>query len=214
MLHKSSADFDAVAFLDSFIDILKDQNMILTTYQAISATPDLTAIQQGRLVIITIDDINLIAPIDQSVTEMISLLKAAGYPAVLGVVSAGKLPDPGTAQTLQELSALGWEIADHTDTHQNLAELEYSPGDVRLEIRLCADKIEKITGVRPITLILPEGQMVKNAKLLYKEKIKWAVGINGGETFDPTDFVIYVGRESPQANVALTFKLLMDRFNP
>jgi hypothetical protein len=68
---------------------------------------------------------------------------------------------------------------------------------VRFEVRRSQDCIEAINSIRPITLILPEGQMVENARLLYKEKIRWAVGITGGERFDVTDMLIYVGREGP-----------------
>ncbi|MFZ6026241.1 MAG: polysaccharide deacetylase family protein [Chloroflexota bacterium] len=215
MLHQSNASFDSVQFLREFLQIVAQNGLRATTYREMTDDPDLSAREEGRLFIVTIDDINLIAPIRPSVREMIALLLEAEYPAVLGVVTAGLGADPETAATLQSLSAQGWEIAAHTDTHQNLGTLEkLSPGDVRFEIRHCDDKIEALGVPRPVTLILPEGQMVENARLLYKEGVKWAVGITGGNRFDSTDDLIYVGREGPAGTAAFTFEVMMRRFNP
>ncbi len=215
MLHPSSDVFDSVAFLQAFVQILQENGIEVITYQTISEHPEITAVEQGRLVIITIDDISLQAPLDDSVQGMIAILLEADYPAVLGVVTEGQAADDETAQTLRDLSAQGWEIAAHTDTHQNLGELEaLSPGDMRAEIRTCGDKLFEAVGVRPITLVLPYGQMVQNAKLIYKEHIIWAVGINGGVTYNSAGLLYYVGREGPDGDADLTFRIMMQRFNP
>jgi peptidoglycan/xylan/chitin deacetylase (PgdA/CDA1 family) len=215
MLHKSNISFDSVKFLREFLQIVKEGNLRATTYREILADPGLAVREEGRLFIVTIDDIGLIAPINPSIQEMIGLLRDAGYPAVLGVITDGLAADPTTAATLKELSDAGWEIAAHTDTHQNLGNLEkLSSDDIRTEIRACDDKIEALGIPRPITLILPEGQMVENAKLLYRDGVKWAVGIVGGNHFDITDYLIYVGRSGPEKTTALTFKMMMVRFNP
>lgn len=215
MLHRKSAKFDTVAFLRDFVKTLKENDVHVVTYQQVATNLEMTLRERGKLVIISIDDIHLIAPIPPDIQEMIEILREAGYPAVLGVVTEGISPTQETVETLKELSALGWEIATHTDTHKNLAELEnWSPGDVRMEIRISCDKIEKAIGIRPITLILPEGQMVMTPKLVYKENIRWAVGINGGVVFDSTDRFFYVGRESPGLDAAGTFRAMMQRFAP
>jgi peptidoglycan/xylan/chitin deacetylase (PgdA/CDA1 family) len=215
MLHQSNLHFDAVQFLGDFLQIVAGNRLRATTYRELLADPNLAAREEGRLFIITIDDVGLIAPLDPSIQAMINLLLEAGYPAVLGVISDGLAADPTTAATLKELSDQGWEIAAHTDTHQNLGTLEkLSPGDMRAEVRRCNDKIEALGLPRPITLILPEGQMVENAKLLYKEDVKWAIGIVGGNNFDITDYLIYVGRAGPEGTAAFTFQVMMERFNP
>jgi peptidoglycan/xylan/chitin deacetylase (PgdA/CDA1 family) len=187
----------------------------VVTYQDLTHQPELTALEQGRLFIITIDDISLQAPINASIQEMIALLQEAGYPAVLGVVTEGLAANTETAIRLKQLADLGWEIAAHTDTHPNLAEIERaSAGDVYREIQTCADKLSQHVGVRPITLVLPYGQMVNNAAWIKKAQITWIVGIVGGETYDATGQLFYVGREGPYIDAALTLQVMIRRFNP
>jgi hypothetical protein len=74
------------------------------------------------------------------------------------------------------------------------------------------DKIEKVTGIRPITLILPEGQMVNDARFIKRAKIYWCVGINGGITYDSQKELIYVGRESPAGTAEQTVQNMRKRF--
>ena len=78
MLHKSSQDFDSVAFLRDFVQILQRENRHVVTYAMISAQPDVTALEKDRLFILTIDDISLQAPIDPSIQAMIDILLEAG----------------------------------------------------------------------------------------------------------------------------------------
>jgi hypothetical protein len=56
MLHRSNPDFDSVKFLGDLVQIIKQHNLKVITYADISRQPDITALQQGRLFIITIDD--------------------------------------------------------------------------------------------------------------------------------------------------------------
>lgn len=144
---------------------------------------------------------------------MINLIRDAGYPAVLGVVTESDFADPGTAALLKELSDSGWEIATHTNQHANLGEMEkISPRYVFTEVSTSMDKIETAVGVRPITLILPEGQMVNDARFIKRAKVIWCVGINGGITFDSTKDFIYVGREGPDGTAEQTFENMRKRF--
>jgi hypothetical protein len=69
-----------------------------------------------------------------------------------------------------------------------------------------------VTGVRPITLILPEGQMVNDARFIKRANIYWCVGINGGITYDSQKELIYVGRESPAGTAEQTFQNMRKRF--
>lgn len=215
MLHRSNEKFDSVQFLNDLIVILKEKQLKVITYQDISRQPDITALEEGRLFIITIDDVSLQAPIDPDIKKMITLLLDAGYPAVLGVITEGKLPDLETAARLKELSGRGWELAMHTDNHLNLHELEMeSAYGARLEIRNCRDKILAATGVSADTLILPYGDNVADLKILYREHVVWTVGITGGNKYRTTNWTYYVGREGPDGNARTTFEIMWRRFNP
>ena len=213
MLHRPNLKFDSLAFLKDFIKLLQLNAMEVVTYRYIYNHPDITAIDKGKLFIITIDDIFLAYPIDKRVLEMIRILREAGYPAVLGVVTETDYVDPQNGTLLKELSDLGWEIATHTDTHANLGKLEEA--SLRLvtqEVTVSMDKIEKLTGIRPITLVLPEGQMVNYTETIQKAGIHWIVGIGDGTTYDVRDPILYVGREGPYNNARKTWKIMKERF--
>jgi len=196
------------------VQILKEKDIHVVTYMDITRQPDISAAEQGRLFIITIDDVSLQAKIDPSIQEMIAILRKAGYPAVLSIVTEGKLADEETAAALKALAGEGWELAMHTENHTNLHLLEQTSSyGARLEIRTCSEKIFNATGVKPITLVLPYGDMVENLKILYRENVVWSVGIVGGEKYRTTNFVYYVGRESPAGDPAYTFQVMMTRFN-
>ena len=165
MLHRPNLQFDSLAFLKEFVNILQQNKMKVVTYRDIYKNPNITAMEQGKLFIITIDDISLAYPMDKRVVEMIKVLQEAGYPAVMGVVTQTEYPYPETVARLKELSDLGWEIASHTDNHANLGKLEKASTKlVYDEVLPSLDKIEKTIGIRPITLVLPEGQMVNNMR--------------------------------------------------
>ena len=213
MLHRPNLQFDSLAFLKDFVEILKQNNMQVVTYRDIYENRDITATERGKLFIITIDDIYLAYPIDKRVIEMFDLLKEAGYPAVLGVVTETDYPYPETVKRLQELSGLGWEIASHTDNHANIGDLEKASEKlVTREVAPSLDKIEKAIGIRPITLILPGGQMVNDIRIFSALNIYWAVGINGGVQYDSRKTTIYVGREGPDKNAEYTYKIMKLRF--
>jgi peptidoglycan/xylan/chitin deacetylase (PgdA/CDA1 family) len=214
MLHRKNISFDSVQFLKDFIAVLKQNDMRVITYQQISKSPEITATQQGKLFIITIDDIYLRYPIDPSVLEMIALLRQAGYPAVLGVITESNYAYPETVKTLKELSAAGWEIASHTDQHSNLGVMSRTaPRYVYTEVQTSVDKIQKAIGVVTHTLVLPEGQMVNDPRFIKRAGIVWIVGINGGDTYDSRKDMVYVGREGPEGSAEQTFKIMMGRFN-
>ena len=213
MLHRPNLQFDSLAFLKDFIKLLQLNNMEVVTYRYIYDHPDITAIDKGKLFIISIDDIFLAYPIDKRVLEMIRILREAGYPAVLSVVTETEYVDPKNLALLKELSDSGWEIATHTDTHLNLGKAEEASSRlVYDEVTVSMDKIEKAIGVRPITLVLPEGQMVNNVDTIQKTGIYWIAGITDGNTYDVRDPIVYVGREGPYTNAGRTFKLMQDRF--
>lgn len=213
MLHRSHAKFDAVAFLRDFIALVRQSDLRVVNYRQIAENPDLTATEQGRLLIFTIDDIYLRYPMDPSVREMIALLKEAGYPGVLGIITEDDYAYPETVATLKELTALGWEVASHSDTHCNLRDIQkIAPKGIYPEIKTSLDKLEKTLGLRPITLILPEGQMTQGDQQLKRANLLWIVGINGGVTYETTATYYYVGREGPSGDAATTFAIMQQRF--
>ena len=213
MLHRPNLQFDSLAFLKEFVNILQQNKMKVVTYRDIYKNPNITAREQGKLFIITIDDISLAYPMNQRVVEMIKVLQEAGYPAVMGVVTQTEYPYPETVVRLKELSDLGWEIASHTDNHANLGKLEKASTKlVYDEVLPSLDKIEKTIGIRPITLVLPEGQMVNNIETISNMGLYWVVGINSGVTYDSRDKIIYVGREGPDKNADYTYKIMKMRF--
>ncbi len=215
MLHRRNIKFDSVKFLQDFIAILQQQDLQVVTYRKLVNEPNLTAVKQGRLFIISIDDIYLRYPIDPSVLEMIAMLVDAGYPAVLGVVTDSDYAYPETVETLRKLQNIGWEIASHSDTHRNLAEIEkVAPKSVYPEIKASLDKLEKALDLRPITLILPEGQMTRGDEQIKRSGVLWVVGINGGNQYDLRKAYLFVGREGPDGNAQNTFAIMLKRFNP
>ena len=213
MLHRSHQGFDAPQFLDRFLDAASQRGMHTVTYTQLEAEPTPLLGGAADLLIITIDDIYLQAPIDPSVEEMIDILLKADAVAVLGVVTQGKAPDPETASTLNALAGRGWDIATHGDLHRDLRQMELeAPAYAKREVRESGKKLYAATGVQPTVLVLPFGQMVSDAGLLYKAGIKWAVGISGGTTIDLTDRVIYVGRYSPASSPEETLQYMLRPF--
>ena len=87
-----------------------------------------------------------------------------------------------------------------------------APRAVSPEISISMDKIEKAIGIRPITLILPYGQMVNDSRPIKEAGIYWVVGINGGVTYDSWKELIYVGREGPAKTAEQTYKNMKSRF--
>jgi len=215
MLHRKNAKFDAVVFLAGFVKILKENDIHVITYRDISNDPGLTAREQGHLCIITIDDIFLQYGFDPSILQMIDILREANYPAVLSIVTEGKTVEKNGVALMKELTTQGWEIATHTDVHQNLGKLEkLATKGVFLELRASLDKIENALGLRPITLVLPEGQMVDDPAQIKRAGIVWIVGINGGISYNADKSIHYIGREGPSGTAEETFSIMMKKFNP
>ncbi len=209
MLHPATTQFDSVAFLQAFIELAKAAQIEAVTYQDLTREPQRCAYTPQQCIIFTIDDVQTITPIQDSVQQMINLLQAAGYKAVLGVVTAGAGIDQQSAQTLKSLAEAGWEIATHTENHLNLHDLETSdPGMVYYEIFNSLNEIEAITGIRPVTLILPFGQMVDNPRYIIKNEVRWVVGIVGGKSYAINGSYHYVGRTGPEGDAQTTFNLM------
>jgi hypothetical protein len=75
-------------------------------------------------------------------------------------------------------------------------------------------ELEKVLDIRPITLILPEGQMTRGDEQIKRSGVLWVVGINGGSQYDTQEPYHYLGREGPDGNAQDTFTIMFKRFNP
>lgn len=69
---------------------------------------------------------------------------------------------PGNAAEMQRIVAEGHEIGNHTYSHKYLNKL--NTAQIRQEIDRCADTVQSVCGVRPVTVRLPGGN--KNATVL------------------------------------------------
>lgn len=63
---------------------------------------------------------------------------------------------------VKEIAARGHEIGNHSDTHPHMSQL--SESDIKDELRIMSDKVEKLTGVRP-TLFRPPYGDYGNARM-------------------------------------------------
>jgi peptidoglycan/xylan/chitin deacetylase (PgdA/CDA1 family) len=105
-----------------------------------------------RTLVITFDDGR-----PDNYTYAFPILKRYRFTATFFIVP-GRI---GTAQhmtacQLRELAAAGNELADHTWNHGDLTTL--TSEQARLRIRMAADAIESLVGLRPITLAYPYGR--------------------------------------------------------
>jgi peptidoglycan/xylan/chitin deacetylase (PgdA/CDA1 family) len=215
MLSQPTSKLDSVAFLEEMIPLIEQEGLQVVTYHDLNEDPGLTATAQGKLMIITIDNIYLKYPINDKIMQMINLLKEAGYPAVLGIITEGERADPETSATLRELMDLGWEIASNSDTYRNLMDVQQiAPKSIADEINSSLDKLQTATGIRPITFILPYGAMIDEDEQIKRTDLIWVVGFYGGETYDTEASYYYVGRQNPAGTAEQTMETMMQRFNP
>ena len=80
-------------------------------------------------------------------------------------------------ESVRALAEAGHEIMNHSDTHPHFPQL--SPEDMTRELNACSDKIEAITGVRPILFRPPYGdyddKVVSTARSAGMFSIQWDV---------------------------------------
>ncbi len=125
-----------------------------------------------QVVLLTIDD----AP-NRYAVEMAHLLKQRNISAIFFVNGHFIQNDEGKAK-LKTIHDLGFEIGNHTMTHQNLSQL--SEEQQREEIVELNDLIEEITGTRPRFFRAPFGVNTDVSKRVVKEEamqwMNWTYG--------------------------------------
>lgn len=80
-------------------------------------------------------------------------------------------------EMLQEIFARGHEIGNHSDTHAHMNQL--SESKIRDELRMMSDKVERITGVRPVLFRPPYGEyndrVISVARAEGYEAVQWSI---------------------------------------
>ena len=80
-------------------------------------------------------------------------------------------------EMLQEIVARGHEIGNHSDTHAHMNQL--SENGIREELRMMSDKVENLTGVRPVLFRPPYGEyndrVITVARSEGYEAVQWSI---------------------------------------
>ena len=80
-------------------------------------------------------------------------------------------------EMVQEIFSRGHEIGNHSDTHAHMSEL--SEQGIRNELRIMSDKVEKITGIRPVLFRPPYGdyndRVIRVARAEGYEAVQWSI---------------------------------------
>lgn len=133
-------------------------------------TEDSTA--ESQVVLMTFDD----AP-DNYATDMAQTLHDHNVPAIFFVNGMFIESDEGKNQ-LKEIHELGFEIGNHTQTHQNLQTI--SEEEQREEIVQTSDLVEEIIGERPRFFRAPFGANTDYSKQVAQEEnmlvMNWSYG--------------------------------------
>ena len=90
---------------------------------------------------------------DTDTDVLIEILKKYNVPATFFMVGSWVEKYP---ESVKKFSDAGHEIMNHSDTHPHIDQL--SDEKIKEEIKKCNDKIENVTGVRPILFRGPYGE--------------------------------------------------------
>ena len=78
---------------------------------------------------------------------------------------------------VKEIFARGHEIGNHSDTHAHMSQL--SEQGIRNELRIMSDKVEKLTGVRPVLFRPPYGdyndRVIRVSRAEGYEAVQWSI---------------------------------------
>lgn len=111
---------------------------------------------------------------NEDTNELISILEKYNVKATFFVVGewADKYPD-----SVKALSNAGHEVMNHSNTHPHMTELNHE--NVIKEITECNNKIEAITGIKPILLRVPYGDynndVIKTVNECSCYPIQWSI---------------------------------------
>lgn len=111
---------------------------------------------------------------NEDTEELIAILDKFSIKATFFVVGAWVDKYP---QSVLQLAEAGHEVMNHSDSHPHLTTL--SEEDIKKEITECSDKIQAVTGVRPILMRPPYGdyndKVVSAARDIGHYTVQWDV---------------------------------------
>ncbi len=151
-----------------------------TTYQSLLETLRRGECPDPHTIIVSVDDVGT-SWIRPTFMEMVEVFIEHDMVLVLAVVVRPP-QDPAIWEYLQNLDALGIEIASHTVNHYSLPRLR--PEMRESEIAGSYEIICQELGRCPVTLVLPFGNGGDNEAVLQAaSQYRFVVGIRGGRTF-------------------------------
>jgi len=122
---------------------------------------------------------------NEDTDDLIAILGKYNIKATFFVVGSwvDKYPE-----SVKQLADAGHEIMNHSDSHPHLTKL--SEENIKAEINACSDKIEAITGVRPILMRPPYGdyndKVVASARDVGHYTIQWDVDSLDWKDLEPS----------------------------
>lgn len=158
--------------------------------------------EKSSLVFLTFDD----AP-DKHSLQIAQTLKAKGAHALF-LVNGHFLDEEGKA-VLKEIYDMGFEIGNHTQTHQDLATLSYE--EQLKEVKETSDIVEQVTGQRPRFFRPPFGSYNDNTLNVMKEEnlylMTWTFGYDWQEDYQTSQALQQIMINAPElsngANILL-----------
>ncbi len=140
---------------------------------------------------------------DDSDTDiLIGILKKYNVPATFFMVGSWVQKYP---ESVKKFHDAGHEIMNHSDTHPHIDQL--SDAKIREEIKKCNDKIENVTGVRPILFRGPYGEynnaVINEATAQGMFTLQWDVDSLDWKNLSPGEIVERVTKRVQPGSVML-----------
>jgi cellulose synthase/poly-beta-1,6-N-acetylglucosamine synthase-like glycosyltransferase/spore germination protein YaaH/peptidoglycan/xylan/chitin deacetylase (PgdA/CDA1 family) len=178
--------------IDSAEQLIAEQNYIQlpSGYVYKKFAEDTSVIGPGHKLILTFDD----GPDPTWTPKILNILEQKKIPATFFIVG---LQGEKNIPILQRINKDGFEIGNHTFTHNNIAKM--SPGRAEIELRLTRLLIETITGRSTILFRAPfnadsEPQTYEEIEPLARSKKDNYITVN--ESIDPNDWEVNVKTDS------------------
>lgn len=122
---------------------------------------------------------------NEDTEQLIEILGKYNVKATFFVVGAWAEKYP---ESVKALSDAGHEVMNHSDSHPHMTKL--SSEDIKKEISSCSDKIQAITGVRPILFRPPYGDydnnVVASAREIGHYTVQWDVDSLDWKDLEPS----------------------------
>lgn len=121
--------------------------------------------------------------------QLLDILKTRGVPATFFVL--GKQVDK-YPQLIKRMEAEGHEVGNHSNSHKNLQDMS-AVAQVKAEMDLCADKVNKLLGHRPTVMRCPYGAFDDAVKQYAKAEgvplVQWDIDTRDWESRNATKVI-------------------------